>query len=384
MFLIPELSTKIVREVQQVLSGDIIVVDTKGEIIASTQHERIGNFHEGAQLVLRSKEKLYINQTMTNKLKGVKAGINMPIILDEKVIGVIGVTGDPKEVEPYAELIRRMTELIIKEAFYAEQLEWKTKGLESFFHEWVNLKIVDEEFLERGKLMGISMNVNHFCCMLQIPKSVFQKNEGHILQRNIFELSQEFFQRKDDYIIRWGEGRYLLLKSVSPTYNRGWFTRQLKEFKRVFEHRYRCNISIGVGKTYDGKVIHRSYIEAKKAQKVAQKTGGLVFYEDLVIDVILEEIPRDMQHEFLERTVGILLEQPELIETLEWYISNNQSVKETALKLHLHINTLYYRLKQIKELTGIDPKETDGIVLFYIALRFLKDLHRESLSLLGG
>ncbi|TMN21722.1 hypothetical protein FFL34_06035 [Lentibacillus cibarius] len=46
--------------------------------------------------------------------------------------------------------------------------------------------------------------------------------------------------------------------------------------------------------------------------------------------------------------------------------------------MHIHINTLYYRLKQIKEMTGINPKEAEGTTLFYIGLclknRMLSDM----------
>ncbi|WP_307843166.1 helix-turn-helix domain-containing protein [Priestia megaterium] len=47
-------------------------------------------------------------------------------------------------------------------------------------------------------------------------------------------------------------------------------------------------------------------------------------------------------------------------------------VKKTAFDLHIHINTLHYRLKQMKELTDIDPKSVKGITLFHLALSLLE------------
>lgn len=44
----------------------------------------------------------------------------------------------------------------------------------------------------------------------------------------------------------------------------------------------------------------------------------------------------------------------ELLETLETYVEHGLKVKETAVALYLHRNTLTYRLNKIKELTGMD------------------------------
>jgi carbohydrate diacid regulator len=372
MKLLPKLAAKIVSEVQQVINEDIIVVDTNSIIVASTEEGRVGTFHEGAQRVLRSKHKLYIHQTMARELKGVREGINMPIMFEERVIGVIGVTGDPKEVEPYAELTRRMTELIIREAHYAEQIEWKTRGLDAYFYEWVNLTSVDQEFMDRGVMLGIPIHNTYVCCLIQLGVSALHDHESQWMQREVFELFQRFFQTENDFIIRWGQGRFLLLKSANPDFSRSRFHYQLEQFQQSFQNRYKSTLSVGVGKTPGTHVIHRSYREAKKALKVAGKQGSIVFYEDLVIDIILEEVPVETQEEFLDRTIHTLIEQKELIETLQSYLRNNQSIKGTAAEMHLHINTLHYRLKQIKELTGIDPKETEGIVLFHLAMLFLK------------
>ncbi|MEH6945150.1 CdaR family transcriptional regulator [Bacillus sp. JJ722] len=377
MKLYPDLARKIVKEVRQVINDDIIVVDINGYIMASTQVNRIGTFHEGAQRVLRSKQKQYFDKESAKVLKGVKEGITIPIMFEGRVIGVIGLTGNPKQVEPIADLIGRMTELIIQESSYTEQVEWKKRGLESYFFEWVNLTTVDSEFLDRGVLLNIPVHKPHICCFLQFDMSNMNSMESHWMQRDILDMFQKIFSKNDDYIIRWGSGLYLLLKNHNNGYSRSSFVYQLGEFKKHFEYRYKSSLSIGIGKTPGTHVINRSYKEAKKALKVSIKRNEIIFYEDLVIDVILEEVPQEMREEFLESTMRKLLHHSELVDTLQCYIKNNQSIKKTASEMHLHINTLHYRLKQIKEITSIDPKETSGIVLFYLSITFLHDILKE-------
>ena len=45
----------------------------------------------------------------------------------------------------------------------------------------------------------------------------------------------------------------------------------------------------------------------------------------------------------------------EFTSTLEVYYDQGDSVSRTAERLHLHRTTLYYRLRRIKEIIGVDP-----------------------------
>src|SRR5690606_36064806 len=101
----------------------------------------------------------------------------------------------------------------------------------------------------------------------------------------------------------------------------------------------------------------------KKALKASEKKRTIVFYVDLILELLLQEISFDAKKEFLAKTLLPIFEDDELMETLKVYLQENQSMKETAHRMHIHKNTLHYRLKQIKEKTGIDPKNTEGIVL---------------------
>jgi carbohydrate diacid regulator len=61
---------------------------------------------------------------------------------------------------------------------------------------------------------------------------------------------------------------------------------------------------------------------------------------------------------------------PELEETLRVFVARNQSVNEAAAELHLHRNTLIYRLNRVRVLTGYDPREAiDLLALIGYLLR---------------
>jgi carbohydrate diacid regulator len=99
----PDLAEKIVKEVRKLIGEEIIVVNTAGHIIAGTNRERVGAFHEGALITSQNRKKLIITEKEIPQLKGVKPGINLPILFQNEVIGVIGITGDPETVTPFGE-----------------------------------------------------------------------------------------------------------------------------------------------------------------------------------------------------------------------------------------------------------------------------------------
>lgn len=54
-------------------------------------------------------------------------------------------------------------------------------------------------------------------------------------------------------------------------------------------------------------------------------------------------------------------------------MTSDCSLKYTAEAMHVHINTLHYRLKRIQDLTTLDPKRMQDAMLFYLAFMLLDD-----------
>jgi len=124
-----QLSRKIIPTIESMIDEQIIICDVNGIIIASTDSSRIGNFHEGAKRVIENKKQLIITKDLVEKLEGVKTGINLPLIFNRSVIGVIGITGEIEKVKPFGEIVRKMTELLINENYYHEQVEFEHRAV---------------------------------------------------------------------------------------------------------------------------------------------------------------------------------------------------------------------------------------------------------------
>ena len=60
-------------------------------------------------------------------------------------------------------------------------------------------------------------------------------------------------------------------------------------------------------------------------------------------------------------------------ETLRAYVEHDLNAKEAAKALHVHVNTMYYRLDRIATRTGCDLRKVDQVIELLLAVRMLSD-----------
>lgn len=361
--LIPSLAKKVIKEVRRLIDEDIIIVDVSGTIIASTDTSRVGTFHEGALLSSRDQKKMIITKDMENHLKGVKAGINLPILFKEKVVGVIGITGNPEKVSAYGELLKKMTELLITESYYAEQIELESRVLETFVFDWLQLKEETDEFIKRAEHLNIIIEMNRRVVIGSI------KSETEIPLREIANrLQQKSFLKENEIFVRWGNDRFLLLLTDR---SKEQIQKLLQTLKKELEHIYSVQVLFGVGSEDTGYLIKKSFDEAERALKVAKQSDSIQFDDDLKLEMLIHETSGKVQLEFVRRTIVNLLKDSDLVETLIEFIKQNQSIKETAEALHIHVNTLSYRFNKIEEYTGLHPRNFVDLSTLYLGLLLL-------------
>jgi purine catabolism regulator len=76
---------------------------------------------------------------------------------------------------------------------------------------------------------------------------------------------------------------------------------------------------------------------------------------------------------FQDEALGSLIEYDQnhgadLIHTLEAFFAANCSPKEAASLLHVHRNTVLYRLERIADITGLDLNASDIRLRLHLAL----------------
>ncbi|MDD1059366.1 PucR family transcriptional regulator ligand-binding domain-containing protein [Streptomyces cocklensis] len=118
--------------------------------------------------------------------------------------------------------------------------------------------------------------------------------------------------------------------------------------------------------------------EARHARRVAAARPGRVCvagHEELASHVLLLPfVPDDVRRAFTARLLDPLRaydrrHRSELIPTLEAFLDCDGSWTRCASRLHLHVNTLRYRISRIEQLTGRDLARLEDKLDFFLALR---------------
>jgi sugar diacid utilization regulator len=140
-----------------------------------------------------------------------------------------------------------------------------------------------------------------------------------------------------------------------------------------------AGFAVGLGGLHPGLgAVAVGFGEAREAALAAARgaPGAAVAFDDVLVTHLLRTSPD------ADRLLGDLL-QPvirydaergsELVATLRAYVSTGFSPTRSAQELTVHANTVLYRLKRVRELTGRDPQHPDDLVLLALALRHLDD-----------
>ncbi|WP_255953767.1 PucR family transcriptional regulator [Streptomyces odontomachi] len=118
--------------------------------------------------------------------------------------------------------------------------------------------------------------------------------------------------------------------------------------------------------------------EARHARRVAAARPGQVSaagHDELASHVLLLPfVPDDVRRAFTARLLDPLRDydrrhRAELVATLEAFLDSDGSWTRCATQLHLHVNTLRYRIGRIEQLTGRDLSRLEDKLDFFLALR---------------
>ncbi|MEU6572239.1 PucR family transcriptional regulator ligand-binding domain-containing protein [Streptomyces sp. NPDC046805] len=138
-------------------------------------------------------------------------------------------------------------------------------------------------------------------------------------------------------------------------------------------------VTIGVSAAvHSAEGLRGALEEARHARRVAAARPGRVSaagHQELASHVLLLPfVPDDVRRAFTARLLDPLRDydrrhRAELIPTLEAFLDSDGSWTRCATRLHLHVNTLRYRVGRIEQLTGRDLSRLEDKLDFFLALR---------------
>lgn len=191
-----------------------------------------------------------------------------------------------------------------------------------------------------------------------------------------FSLDHNLVRRSDSFIILLGkkEKPQIALEKISE--------KILIQAKNKLPE---VSLSIAAGRFHPGiEGIKKGFFEAREALKLGRKLQPREkFYNfaDLGIYKLLLQVG-DLAElkSFFQEELGRLIDydkkhNSELIKTLEIFLQYQGNKQQAARELHIHRNTLNYRLQRIEEVLGINPEDSNKWLEFLLGLKISRILY---------
>ena len=375
-------ASMIVKEISSIIGERVNMMNQEGIIIASTDPTRIGTFHAASKKIINEKlDEIVIHEE--NEYEGSRPGINLPIVFNGEIMGTIGVTGSSKEVVKYGQIIKKMTEILIRDHYYHEQKEIDKNIHNRFIEEWIcgDIKNVNPAMVDRGNSLGIDITLLRRIMIFSpiIHKDMENKQDQEYEQRLINGteaiISQILAEDKNNILLKTTKNVICAVtgmkdKDVMYMANR---------IKTVVESQYEATLAIGIDSPIDNyMLIHNAYGKAQKALQacIRSQSKDIRFYNTINMEIFSGEIPDLIKLEYIRRIFrGYSAEEiSQWIRILEVFFEEDGSITKTAERLFIHKNTLQYKLNKLKERTGYDTRSIRYSSLFYIAVHFYRDI----------
>ncbi|WP_394138231.1 helix-turn-helix domain-containing protein [Cytobacillus oceanisediminis] len=236
---------------------------------------------------------------------------------------------------------------------------------EEAFHDLTNGARLNARILENFNLNEKS----RISCMIIDCKSGFLWDARSILQKEklIKSLEQEIMKYCETSIVFTKSDQIIaLLANERKKYD----LQLANDIQRVMNINKQA--VIGLGREVALTEIADSYQEATEAVSYCKnhKYKNFVTYSELGAERLWLNTDRSLLNKFVSDKIGSLLQmEPEYLQTMQTFLANNKSHKKTAEEMHIHPNTLTYRIKKIENQLDMDFNKKDDWIAMVLAFQ---------------
>ncbi|MCL2382465.1 MAG: helix-turn-helix domain-containing protein [Treponema sp.] len=365
------LAEQIIEKTKTLFPYPTNICGIDGIMIASTTAERLGSYHEGGAVMIQNNwDELAVYDE--NKYKGTRKGVSRPIRLNKKTIGLIGLTGEVEKVASYSKLLQAFTELLIENSYAYRQARMNEQSLQSFVIHWLTSDhaISKQEFILQVQKFRFVWTGEFSVIVIKSAQSSQLSKDAvrmlHTMHRFMLKTDSQknLFILYDLYII-W-------VTSVQPGKK---LYAQAETLLKEAEKWQKSPLFFGIGKKYENHQYGKqSFNEALKAAHLAEANNPIVDYHENLVSIALYSIPEDIKKECVDQVFNGCSEA-EVLDIANFttvYRQCNGSINEIAGRLHLHKNSVQYRISKISERLGFDIRAIGNQVRLQIACELLR------------
>ncbi len=357
-----------IEKIKHSTSYAFLIINREGIIIAATEKERIGLFHEASYLMMcNNLDMIIVRPEEVTDYLGAKPGIDVPIVIDGETIGALGITGFCDEVKPIVTVVKMTIESMLEYERLKETTSKKNSDREAFFNLLITGGMRDKHQLTAmAQRLGYQPNAMR----VGIVFSVQAATQGTVAQITGSEnfTSQDFaFINKDGEIVVFHRigGKPEQLMDVFRQSVEDFLDPIRKEFDRFgIKYRYYVGSAQNSFNSYSYSYGHCIWLRdnCRHGDFFYDYVGRYIktLVPILELNGIYQSILSLFDDEMIE-SYG------ELIGVLE---RNNYNLVASSKELYIHKNTLIFRLNKIRDFLGLNPVQDAGDRMFMDYLSF--------------
>lgn len=371
--LLEELANELVEVTSSLVSGRTInVMNTSGIIIASTEHRRVGSYHQGAMEAVRTGKVVGIRADQLDRYPGAKEGCNMPLRVNGTVIGAVGISGDPDKIQDVAHLLEvYATKYYQLESLLQPRLAETTlrsRLLASLLSPSATAMSAADSLVES---LSIRFRFPLWTVVISARQRLSDPEHSDRLCRRLEAMS---FLKKQCDVWSTVDEHLVLLASSDPE-------RDVSCLKELAGLGYRVSLGTPCTSLWQ---IQRAYDQALVLNSLSGEPGfsdiadtdarcGYMLCRTAVQEAeFLEKLRERLAAAFSPEECAILLE------SIRTYYACGKSVSTAAARLFIHKNTLQYRVRRVLEVLQIS--DLPAFEQEYLVRLLTGHIHRKSRS----
>ncbi|WP_445773138.1 sugar diacid recognition domain-containing protein [Shewanella sp.] len=370
-----DIAGKIVDRTMKIIGHNINVMNAQAVILGSGEKHRIGTIHEGALLAINQNRNVEINHTIAANLQGVKPGLNLPIHYQGKIVGAIGITGEPDTLSHYGELLKMTAEMIIEQANLQEQLQWQNRQKDEFISQLIHASDTELPSLKQWALqLGIDLSVPRVAIIIELNSNSTDCQHDNQALKQVMHLLQH--PLRDNLIAMTSLTQLVILKPAladGQQFNPERESQHIDKLLKRLPANMQIKLHIALGHYFSGDLgISYSYRTAKETLDIGKKyhpEKSKYVYQDYSLQVLLSGLRHHWRGHALTGPYQKLLEadnNQQLQKTLAAYLQHMGDLQACANSLFIHRNTLRYRLDKIQQITQINLHNFNGLLSLYL------------------
>lgn len=379
------------------LQCEIVVEDSVGEVVAgSVRHGRravVPPTRDAAEAEDRLRRVVEARHTVEIEVQSAgPPALVTPVVLDDEVAARIWAVRARKQFGPFDRRSLERGAIVVALAILrlrtAQEVEWRLSR--EFLDDVLRADgPADDALLARSRQLGADLSLPHTILVARrdlpdgTPGTVPRLNDEARTQRSLLALAQQCANRHEASVLTAARNDHVIvLWPESAECPPEAFAEELRREIHAYAAGWTASLAIGprcerVAEYGD------AYRLACGALELLQETGRrerIISLDDLGVYRLLLQVkrPRELAN-FADSVLGPLHDYDErrdtcLLETLHVYLRKGCRVAASAEALHVHTNTVAYRLRRIRELIDVDLRDPEVLMQIQVAFMIEKVL----------